>query len=766
MPGAVSSTAKDSGASDAPVTTADLENLAATLSNDAEREVFLENLRALIEARKAEAGGAAKAEEEGPGLVTRIATAVQAGAARFTEATIALIRFDALETWVDRQISNDEARAFWLNLLIQVALVLAAGLGAFYLVLWVLKERREAFRAVDAVGWRRRLAVLSVRLIVEALPIAAFTGVGIVATSLLHAGSEAERALTGLIIATAIVKSILVLGRFFLTPFQPNLRLFRLTDETAAFLYVWLRRFAYLIVYTVVFLRVSVLPGLPPAVVLGLERVAVFVVTLLAIVFVLQVRRDVSNLIRGEGQQRRSIEIFRSFAARIWHVIAILYIVSTFVVYALALPGGFEFLLRNGLLTVVVLLLMQPVIWVIAYGLRRALSVGGELKESYPTLQGRVDRYLGLARRIAIGFVYTLTAILVLQVWHVDVIGGLDSAFGGHFWEGLATIAIVLLICVVLWEGMNVATEMFFDKTDESGIKIERSARVRTLLPLFRTVMMVLLTAVVILTTLATIGVDVTPLLATAGVIGIAIGFGSQKLVQDVINGLFILFQNTIAVGDVVNAAGHGGLVERISVRTLELRDLEGSVHTIPFSDVTTVVNMTRGFSYALMDIGIAYREDPDEVIEVLRQLAAELEADLEYGQWIIEPLEVLGVDEFADSAVIVKVRIKTRPIRQWTIKREFYRRLKRRFDDLGIEIPFPHQTIYFGVDKAGKAPPAEVRVGRSAELAPPEVEESDLGNEPEPEVTDPDTMEPFAAEHERRSVRRGPGDDRSGEDE
>ena len=210
--------------------------------------------------------------------------------------------------------------------------------------------------------------------------------------------------------------------------------------------------------------------------------------------------------------------------------------------------------------------------------------------------------------------------------------------------------------------------------------------------------------------TLSNIGVDIAPLLATAGVVGIAIGFGSQQLVQDVITGLFVLVQDTISVGDIVELGGHAGIVERISVRTIELRDLEGAVHTIPFSSVSTVRNLTKDFSYALMDVGVAYRENVDEVIEVIRQLGAEMEADADIGQFILAPIEIFGLERFDDSAVIVRVRIKTRVLKQWAVKRDFNLRLKRRFDELGIEIPFPHVTLYVGEDKEGAAATLNLR--------------------------------------------------------
>jgi moderate conductance mechanosensitive channel len=225
------------------------------------------------------------------------------------------------------------------------------------------------------------------------------------------------------------------------------------------------------------------------------------------------------------------------------------------------------------------------------------------------------------------------------------------------------------------------------------------------------------LAIVVGLVLLSEIGIDIAPLIASAGVLGLAIGFGAQKLVQDVITGLFILLEDSISVGDVVEVAGIGGVVEELSIRSIRLRDISGSVHTIPFSSVGTVTNLTKDFSFYVADIAIAYREDPDQVIEVCRAIVEEMRGEPAFERDILEPLDVLGVDQFADSAVIVKVRIKTKPIRQWAAGREFNKRMKKRFDELGIEIPFPHLTIYFGEDKTGNAPPGRLRVEPSPGL-------------------------------------------------
>lgn len=214
---------------------------------------------------------------------------------------------------------------------------------------------------------------------------------------------------------------------------------------------------------------------------------------------------------------------------------------------------------------------------------------------------------------------------------------------------------------------------------------------------------------------LSEVGVDLKPLLAAAGLGGLAIGFGAQSLVKDVISGFFILLENSVQVGDVVEVAGVSGLVEEVKLRTITLRDLSGNVHVVPNGIVDKVKNMTMLYSYYLFDIAVAYREDVDEVMAVLKEIAAELQADPTYASDILEPLEMLGVDQFADSAVIIKCRIKTKPMQQWRIGREMNRRIKKTFDIKGIQMPFPHRMIYWGEPKQGTASPLYVAHSASA---------------------------------------------------
>jgi small conductance mechanosensitive channel len=218
-----------------------------------------------------------------------------------------------------------------------------------------------------------------------------------------------------------------------------------------------------------------------------------------------------------------------------------------------------------------------------------------------------------------------------------------------------------------------------------------------TLTRLVGTLARVVLWSVVGVICLAQLGLDVTPILAGAGILGLAVGFGAQNLVRDVISGFFLVLENQVRVGDVAVVNGTGGVVETISFRIIVLRDLAGVVHVFPNGTVNTLANMTKEWSGYVIDVGVAYKEDPDRVMEVMRRVADALREDPKYRPSILEPIEIFGVDDFKASEVTIKARLKTLPIQQWTVGREYRRRLKKAFDGAGIEIPFPHHSLYMG---------------------------------------------------------------------
>jgi small conductance mechanosensitive channel len=271
----------------------------------------------------------------------------------------------------------------------------------------------------------------------------------------------------------------------------------------------------------------------------------------------------------------------------------------------------------------------------------------------------------------------------------------------------------ILLILVMAWIILGVARRgirLFRERMCARTADVEEVKRIQTLSRAFRYLVSVVVWAVAGMLILSTLGISIAPILATAGVAGIAIGFAAQSLVKDYFTGFIMLTENQIRVGDVVNIAGIGGLVEEVTLRYVRLRDYDGNVHFVPNGAISTVTNMSREFAQSVMDIGVAYRENVDEVFEVMREVAKEMREDPVFGPKILEDLEIAGVDKWADSAVVVRCRFKVRPLEQWTVRREYLRRLKRAFDERGIEIPYPHLTVYAGQDKLGRAPAFPLR--------------------------------------------------------
>lgn len=256
---------------------------------------------------------------------------------------------------------------------------------------------------------------------------------------------------------------------------------------------------------------------------------------------------------------------------------------------------------------------------------------------------------------------------------------------------------IATRIIRILFRKAKVALVERIKKTDVSLPEIEIDKRADTIRSILRKVATTIIWIIAGLMVLDELGFDPKPFLAGAGIVGLAVGFGAQNLVRDVISGFFIILENQIRVGDVAILNGTGGLVEAVNLRTTVLRGLDGTVHVFPNGTINSLSNMTREYSYYVFDIGVAYKEDVDRVMFIVKEIGDEMLKDENFKDAIVDPLEILGVDQFADSAIIIKARIKTLPIKQWAVGREMNRRIKIRFDAENIEIPFPHRTFYFG---------------------------------------------------------------------
>ena len=282
-----------------------------------------------------------------------------------------------------------------------------------------------------------------------------------------------------------------------------------------------------------------------------------------------------------------------------------------------------------------------------------------------------------------------------------------------HWGAGTVTGLRVVLIVVAAWITIYVLQRlirMFRERLASRMADPESVKRAATLGRVFRYLVAVVVSLIAGMLVLGEIGISIAPILGAAGVVGLAVGFGAQSLVKDFFAGFFILLEDQIRHGDVVEIAGKAGFVEEITLRYVRLRDYDGNVHYIANGLITTVTNMSRGFAQSVIDVGIAYREDVDEAFDVMREVATSMRADPAFGPRILDDLEIAGVERWADSAIVLRCRFKVAPLEQWGVRREFLRRLKRAFDERGIEIPFPHLTIYPGALKDGTAPELRIR--------------------------------------------------------
>ena len=292
----------------------------------------------------------------------------------------------------------------------------------------------------------------------------------------------------------------------------------------------------------------------------------------------------------------------------------------------------------------------------------------------------------------------------------MDFKGILDLVVEWVLSSGLR-MALIIILTLIALKLVRILPNKILSTFAKKANDTESQKRVDTLNSLLNYILSISVLAIAIIMILGEFGIEIGPILAAAGIAGVAVGFGAQHIVQDIIAGFFILIDDQIRVGDVVQISDKGGLVEKVNLRITVLRDLAGNVHYIRNGQIGTVTNMTQDYSRFVFDIGVAYRENVDDVIEVIKKVDEDLRNDPEFSEDILEPMEILGLDKFADSAVIIKARTKTQPIQQWRVAREFNRRLKIAFDENDIEIPFPHMTMYMGKDKKGEAPPLNVNM-------------------------------------------------------
>jgi moderate conductance mechanosensitive channel len=540
-----------------------------------------------------------------------------------------------------------------------------------------------------------RLPFVLARLVLELLPVVVFVGV---ATMLLGTGLG-DLATTRLVIfavinAYALIRGLICAARALAGPFG----LLRVRAETAAYIEIWARRIVTVGISGIAFANVALLLGLHRAGYAALLRLVMLIVHLSIVVIVLQCRRQVADLIRAPAGRVGTAALLRDRLAGLWHYLAIALDLALWAVWALNIRNGYSLLLQYFVGTLAVLLITRLATIVVLSLIDRGFRISPDILQRFPGLETRANRYLPLLRKIVAAMIATIGFVALLEVWGVDaIVWFYGGQIGSRLLSAVVTIGVAALAAAAIWETSNALMDRQLNALSRDG-HYARAARLRTFQPMLRTALLCLIVTVVGLTALSEIGVNVAPLLAGAGIVGIAIGFGSQKLVQDVITGLFLLLENTVQVGDNVSVSGLTGTVENVSIRTIRLRAGDGAVHIVPFSAVTTITNSSRGAGNAAVSVNVAYREDTDRAGQILKDIVTEMRKESEYRQAIRGDLELWGIDKVDGSMASIVGQIRCTDSGRWPVQREFNRRMKRRFQECGIEIASAAQTILMQV--------------------------------------------------------------------
>lgn len=716
-----------------------------TLQDDQKRAQIIETLRAIAGATPAQpvapeppAVLPLSADSVGAQLLLTVSEQVTDISHQVASAVRTLTRFPAFYHWIVGTVNNPEAYGQILDIAWRLALVFGCAFASEWLVVRIVRrpiellDRRVPHSARSAAhdlaviegpsppadeesaperrGRRRslarawqvlvRLPFVLARLVLELLPVFVFVGIG---TALL-ATEIGEFETTRLVIlavinAYALSRTLICIARALVGPGG----LIHIRAETAAYIEIWVRRIVAVGVSGVTLANVALLLGLHRAGYAALLRFAMLIVHLFIVVIILQCRKPVADAIRGHADHASLAARARWRAAAVWHYFAIALDLALWAVWALNIRNGYSLLLQYFIGTIAVALVTRLVTTLILSLIDRGFRINEDMQQRFPGLDARANRYLPLLRRVVSIVIGCIGFVALLEVWGVDaIVWFYGGQIGSRLISAVITIGIAALVATAIWEVSNALIDRQLNALSRDG-HFTRAARLRTFQPMLRTALLCLIVTVVGLTALSEIGVNVAPLLAGAGIVGIAVGFGSQKLVQDLITGLFLLLENTVQVGDNVSVSGLSGVVENVSIRTLRLRAGDGSVHVIPFSAVTTITNSSRGAGNASVSISVSYQEDTDRVGAILKEIATEMRGEDNYRNAIRGDLELWGVDKVDGATATIVGQIRCTDNGRWPVQREFNRRMKMRFQDEGIEIASPVQTVLMPMSAPAK---------------------------------------------------------------
>ncbi|QFU09765.1 Moderate conductance mechanosensitive channel YbiO precursor [Rhodobacteraceae bacterium THAF1] len=591
--------------------------------------------------------------------------------------------------------------AFFIESFGELLVLFVGTVAIFYILRRIaMLAFRRLNSKVERSSTMMKIVIFIISLIIDLLLVVVATAFGY-ALAVLALGEVGQIGIRQTLFLNAfwIVGVIRVGVRMILSPAAGQMRLLPMKDDTATGLNAWVSLMVSLVGYGQLLLVPVVNQEVSYAAGSALTAFIALLVLAFAVIMVLRNRTKLADWLTGDqGIVRKRGGL--GWLARHWHWPVLAYLFAMFIIVLASPPNlVFSSLATSGQVVLVVLAGVALSTFLTRV-MQNGIQIPASTRDRLPLLETRLNRFvpkaLAVLRFIIVAFVilFALNAINL-----VSFTEWLSSEMGLRFTGKFISVTLILLVAFAIW----VALTSFVDYRLNPQYGTIATSREQTLLSLARNAGTITLLIITLMFVLAEIGLNIAPLLASAGVLGLAIGFGAQKFVQDIITGLFIQFENAFNVGDVITVGGITGTVERLTIRSVSLRDVSGVYHIIPFSSVDMVSNYMRDFGYFLCDMGVAYRENVDEVKVAMTDAFDELRAGEAFGGNVIGDFEWFGVQALADSAVILRARIKCIPGTQWGVGREYNEICKRIFDERGIEIPFPHQTLFLGESKDGK---------------------------------------------------------------
>ncbi|EEF80550.1 mechanosensitive ion channel domain-containing protein [Methylophaga thiooxydans] len=699
--------------------------LADMLADPASRDELIAELRQLSDKKQTTTNDSTNKQDAQPKDTNQ--DSVSTEVAKKSQSVVESIVTTLTGSWTAMsELASGQSKKIvaFFGLLIQLGLVVAATVGA-YIILRVLA--RFLFKRADRLAnadtnvhplvVKATAIVLSVLTDVIVVAMAWLAGYGVALLFIGEVGkiSVSQTLFLNIFIAVELFKVAL---RAIFSGREDSMRLLPMKAKTARYWNGFLAVIVSFVGYGVLFLAPLVGTNLSENLGDLFNLFIVLVTVAYALTIVIRQRLQVRESLAEVAKQSNfaATQVMLRVLSRSWHLFAMAYFVVMGVALLIKPDEALPELLMATLQTVLAVFIGMGIIALLEMTVGKGIRVPAVISYRLSTFETRLNNFLPTLNKVLKVLVTIMVISAIFDAWGaVDLPTWLASPAGTQILSTVISVLFILTVSMFLW--MVLASWIEHRLNPEEG-KGEPSAREKTLLTIFRNATAITIIVMTTMIVLSEIGINIGPLIAGAGVLGLAVGFGAQKLVQDVITGVFIQMENAINAGDIVTVSGLTGVAEKLTIRSLGLRDLSGTYHVVPFSAVDTVSNYMREFAYHVGEYGVAYRENTDEVIIKLREAFAELLADDEQRANILEDeLEVHGVTALADSSVNIRVRIKTLPGSQWSVGRAYNRLVKQYLDAAGIEIPFPHLTLYFGEDKNGDAPAMPMRMINEVEV-------------------------------------------------